>query len=177
MDNSICRVIAFLDSQSSIISAGCWDNTLPSDSSARAITIVWWFQGCFFRALLKSCTSALQILRWDSLVDTIHRDQRLEQSLRVVWVLILICIPSEALFIIFFFISLEFIRGFHWLGPRVNLPVLHTCTCFDLVMNSVSNGSKFPGRFRFRFHPNPDRGNGSYHTKNPAFQHHNFASN
>ena len=55
---------------------------------------------------------------------------------------------------------------------------------------SVSNGSKFPGRFRFRFHPKPDRGNGSDHTKNPAhwkwagfttknpaFQHHNFASN
>jgi hypothetical protein len=57
-------------------------------------------------------------------------------------------------------------------------------------ISSVSNGSKFPGRFRFRFHPNPDRGNGSYHTKkpahrkwagfttkNPAFQRHNFASN
>jgi len=32
---------------------------------------------------------------------------------------------------------------------------------------SVSNGSKLPGRFQVRFHPNPDRGNGSYHTKNP----------
>jgi len=33
---------------------------------------------------------------------------------------------------------------------------------------SVSNGSKFPVRFRVRFHPKPDGGNGSYHTKNPA---------
>jgi len=31
---------------------------------------------------------------------------------------------------------------------------------------SVSNRSKFPGRFRVRFRPKPDRGNGSYHTKN-----------
>jgi hypothetical protein len=53
---------------------------------------------------------------------------------------------------------------------------------------SFSNGSKFPGQFRFRFHQKPDRGNGPYHmknlahwklasftTNNPAFQHHNFA--
>jgi len=58
------------------------------------------------------------------------------------------------------------------------------------LLTSVSNGSKFPGRFRVRFHPKPDRGNGSYHTKNPdrchwagfttknpAFQFHNFGSN
>jgi len=57
-------------------------------------------------------------------------------------------------------------------------------------MASVSNGSNFPGRFRVRFHPKPDRGNGSYHTKNPdhwkwagftnknpSFQVHNFGSN
>jgi len=37
---------------------------------------------------------------------------------------IVVHILSEALFI-FFFISLEFIRGFYWLEPRVNLPVLH----------------------------------------------------
>jgi len=55
---------------------------------------------------------------------------------------------------------------------------------------SVSNRSKFPGCFRFRMHLKPNCGNGSYHTniqahwkwasfttKNPAFQHHNFASN
>jgi len=55
---------------------------------------------------------------------------------------------------------------------------------------SVTNRSKFTGQFRFRFHPKPDHGNGSYYmknqahwtcagftTKNPAFQHHNFASN
>ena len=35
-------------------------------------------------------------------------------------------------------------------------------------MGSVSNGSKFLGRFRVRFHPKPDRGKGSYHTKIPA---------
>jgi len=34
--------------------------------------------------------------------------------------------------------------------------------------SSVSNGSKFPGRFWFWFHLNLDRGNGSYHTKNPV---------
>ena len=57
-------------------------------------------------------------------------------------------------------------------------------------MYSVSNGSKFLDRFRFRFHPKPDRGNGSCHTENlahwkragfttkyPAFQHYNCASN
>jgi len=32
---------------------------------------------------------------------------------------------------------------------------------------SVSNGSKFPGRLRVRFHPNPDCGEGFYHTINP----------
>jgi len=37
----------------------------------------------------------------------------------------------------------------------------------DPVTTSVSNGLKLLGRFRVRFHPNPDRGNGSYHTKNP----------
>jgi len=54
---------------------------------------------------------------------------------------------------------------------------------------SVSNRSKFAGRFRFQFHPNPDHCNGSYHTKNSdhwkwagfttknlAFQVHNFGS-
>jgi len=58
------------------------------------------------------------------------------------------------------------------------------------ILFSVSNGSKFPGRFRVWFHPKPDRCNGSYHTKNldrkkwggyitknPAFQVHNFRSN
>jgi len=35
------------------------------------------------------------------------------------------------------------------------------------TLASVSNRSKFPGQFRFRFHPKPDRGNSSYHTKNP----------
>jgi len=38
---------------------------------------------------------------------------------------------------------------------------------FYPVNDSVSNGSKLPGRFWVRFHPNPDRGNGFYHTKNP----------
>jgi len=41
------------------------------------------------------------------------------------WVVILIRILSEAVFI-FFFISPELIRGFYWLGLRVNLPVLQT---------------------------------------------------
>jgi len=58
------------------------------------------------------------------------------------------------------------------------------------VTLSVNNRSKLPGQFRFQFHPKPDSGNGSYHTKNqahwkwasftpkhPAFQHHNSASN
>jgi hypothetical protein len=66
------------------------------------------------------------------------------------------------------------------------IPNLHRLS----YIGSVSNGSKFPGRFRVRFHPKPDRGNGSYHTKNPdhwtwagfttknpAFQVHIFASN
>jgi hypothetical protein len=35
-------------------------------------------------------------------------------------------------------------------------------------VSSVINGSKFPGRFRFWFHPKPDRCNGSYHPKNPV---------
>jgi len=65
---------------------------------------------------------------------------------------------------------------------------------YDLVKrggnSSVSNGSKLPGQFRVRFHPKPDCGNGSYHTKipdcwkwagfttkNPTFQVHNFGSN
>ena len=39
-------------------------------------------------------------------------------------------------------------------------------------LNSHSNGSKFPGRVRVRFHPKPDRGNRSYHTKNPPFRVH-----
>jgi len=57
-------------------------------------------------------------------------------------------------------------------------------------MICVSNGCKLPGRFRVRFHPNPDCGNGSYHTnnldgrkwgsfttKNPAFEIDHFGSN
>jgi len=36
------------------------------------------------------------------------------------------------------------------------------------VKMSVSNRSNLPGRFGFRLHPNPDRGNVSYHTKNLA---------
>jgi len=38
----------------------------------------------------------------------------------------------------------------------------------------VSNVFKFPGRFRVPVHPNPDRGNGFYHMKNP--DHWNWAS-
>jgi len=41
--------------------------------------------------------------------------------------------------------------------------IMFTCT----ALGSVSNRSKLPGRFRDQFHPNPDHGNGSYHTKNP----------
>jgi len=48
------------------------------------------------------------------------------------------------------------------------LPPLHLLSTVGLAKGSVSNGSKFRGRFRVRFHPKPDRGNGSYHTKNPA---------
>jgi len=56
--------------------------------------------------------------------------------------------------------------------------------------SSVSNGSKSAGQVRVRFHPKPDCGNGSYHTKNPdrckwagfttknpGLQPHNFGSN
>ena len=42
------------------------------------------------------------------------------------------------------------------------------CDYEPVCMGSVSNRSKFRGQFRVRFHPKPDRGNGSYHTKNPA---------
>ena len=53
------------------------------------------------------------------------------------WVLIPIRILSEALFI--FFISPEFIRGFYWLRPRVNFPVLHS------KCNSEFTQSRPPG--------------------------------
>jgi uncharacterized protein YjeT (DUF2065 family) len=41
----------------------------------------------------------------------------------------------------------------------------------------VSKVFKFPGRFGFQFHPKPDSCNRSYHMKDPAFQHPNFAFN
>jgi len=44
------------------------------------------------------------------------------------------------------------------------LPISPDC----MLPWSVSNGSKFPGWFRVRLHPKPDRCNGSYHMKNPA---------
>jgi len=54
-------------------------------------------------------------------------------SLRVV---IFICILSEAL-LLFFFISLEFIRGFYWLEPWVELSVLQ---CISIVARSQPPG-------------------------------------
>jgi hypothetical protein len=55
---------------------------------------------------------------------------------------------------------------------------------------SVRNGSELPGLAQIRFHPNLDRGNGSYYTKkldcwkrggfttkNPTFQIEHFGSN
>ena len=59
IDKSILRVVAFLDSQSLSISAGCWDDTLASDRSLRVIAIVWWFRGYLFQALLKLDISIL----------------------------------------------------------------------------------------------------------------------
>jgi len=64
------------------------------------------------------------------------------------------------------------------------------CLPRALTPTTVRNGSKFQGRFRFQFRRQPDCGNKSYHTwnlshwkwaglttNNPAFWHHNFASN
>ena len=58
IDKSILGVVAFLDSKSLSISAGCWDDTFASDGSLRVIMIVWWFKEYFFLALRISCTSA-----------------------------------------------------------------------------------------------------------------------
>jgi len=123
-DKSIFGVIAFSDSQSLSISVGCLDDTLASNRSPRVIMIVWCFREYFIQAPVRSYTSAIDILRWYSVVDTIYREERTEQLPCVLWVLILLRILSEALFI-FFSISPELIRGFYWLGPRVNLPGLH----------------------------------------------------
>jgi len=45
----------------------------------------------------------------------------------------------------------------------------HSVICISVngSSHSISIGSKFPGRFRVRFHLKPDCGNRSYHTKNP----------
>jgi len=64
------------------------------------------------------------------------------------------------------------------------------CEGSKYLKTSVSNGSKFPGRFRLRFRPriqplqwvlpykNPDHCNwAGCTTKNPAFEHHKFGSN
>ena len=98
----------------------------------------WWFGGYFFQALLKSCTSQIEILRRYSLLDTIYQDQRSEQSPRIPWVLILILIRSEAFFV-FCFIHPELIRGFYWSGPMVNLPVLHSQVLLFLACSSRVN--------------------------------------
>jgi len=45
------------------------------------------------------------------------------------------------------------------------LPPVWSVVSVNCINISISNGSKLPGRFTVRFHPNPDRGNGSYHTK------------
>ena len=87
-----------------------------------------WIGGNIFQALVESCTSAIYILRRYFGVNSIYQDQRLEKSPPVLWVLILICILSEALFI-FFFISPEYIGGFYWFQPRVNLLVLQAVCC------------------------------------------------
>jgi len=64
------------------------------------------------------------------LIDTIYWEQRAEQLPCVLWVLILLRILSEALFI-FFFISPELIGGVYWLGLRVNVLVLQFDTNVD----------------------------------------------
>lgn len=43
----------------------------------------------------------------------------------LLWVVIVVYILSKAS-LFFFYISLEFIRGFYWLESRVDLPVLQT---------------------------------------------------
>jgi len=53
----------------------------------------------------------------------------------------------------------------HYWHPTLRFWVLSFAS--GCIVTSVSNGSKFPGWSRVRFHPNPDRGTGSYHTKNP----------
>jgi len=138
IDKSLVGGFVSLDSRSSSISASLWDDTLASGRSPGVITIVWWFRAYFFQALLKSRTSAIHIIEWYSVVHTIYRDQRFEQSPCVLGVFILIQILSQALFI-FFFISLEFIRGFYWLGPRVNLPVLQLVWYATLLVIMTDN--------------------------------------
>jgi len=111
IDKSLLEVIVLLDSWSSSISGSCWDDTLASDGSLSVIMRVWWCRGYFFQALLKLCTSAIDISRQYSLVNTVYWNQRSEQLPRVLGVLTLIHIQSEALCIIFV-ISPEFIRDF-----------------------------------------------------------------
>ena len=54
--------------------------------------------------------------------------------------------------------------------------IVHFCYFYSVtsighivIGTSVGNSSKFPRRYRVRFHPNPDIGNGFYHTKNPDY--------
>ena len=68
-----------------------------------------------------------------------------------------------------------FLIGYYWLQqflfgsklelePNLEFGTVAITTC---ILSIVSKGCKLPGRFRVRFHPNPDCGNRSYHTNNP----------
>jgi hypothetical protein len=72
---------------------------------------------------------------------------------------------------------------------KVTSHIIYNLVCLNVIFatkedlikrtasDSVSNGSTFPGHFRVRFHPKPDRGDGSYHMQNPLISSkisHNF---
>jgi len=58
-----------------------------------------------------------------------------------------------------------------WVIVCSTMVIIHSSLHWALTTpSSVSNGSKLPGRFRVRIELNPDRGNGSYHLKNPDRQ-------
>ena len=80
LDKSILEVVVLLDSWSSSISAGCWDDPSASVGSPRVIRIVWWFGGYFFQALLESCTSAYWYLKDNTLYSILSTGNRKPNS-------------------------------------------------------------------------------------------------
>ena len=129
-------------SQSSSLSAGCWDDTLSSVGSPRVITIVWWIRGYFFQPLLESCTSAYWYLQDNTLYWILSFGGRERNCYLVSLGGDPYTNPEWRLIHRLFYLSGTH-WGLHWLGLRVNLPGLH------YKVNTIPSAEKLYVSYQF----------------------------